>query len=155
MPASPPPRTSDDSAASSTGKRPTLRIISYNHDPPCTPPDLQYDVRRIPNPPHDIRARHTGLSKEMREHLLGHDLCRATIERAEAQIREEMDKKLKSEEEGDATVRVGCMCGSGHHRSVALAQELRERKWPEDWDVEVDHRDLTDEVTADTVDDDE
>lgn len=148
------PHESTESHTSST-KHPTLRIISYNHDPPCTPPDLQYDVRRIHNPPHEIRAAHTGLSKVTREHLLKDDLYRATVERAEAQIREEMDKKLQGEGEGDATVRVGCMCGSGHHRSVALAQELREREWPEDWDVEVDHRNLTDEVMAETVDDDE
>lgn len=151
----PSPTQGSPESPTSSNKHPTLRIISYNHDPPDTPPDLQYDVRRIPNPPHEARSVHTGLSKAMREYLLKNDFYRATVERAEAQIREEMDKKLEGEGEGPVTVRVGCMCGSGHHRSVALAEEIKEREWPEDWDVEVDHRNLTDEVMAETVDDDE
>ena len=38
------------------------------------------------------------------------------------------------------------MCGSGHHRSVAFAEELRRRDWPGEWKVEVSHRDVTSEV---------
>jgi hypothetical protein len=45
-----------------------------------------------------------------------------------------------------ATVRVGCLCGSGHHRSVAFAEKLGEVKWPVEWEVRVEHRDLTEGV---------
>ena len=40
-------------------------------------------------------------------------------------------------------LRVGCLCGSGHHRSVAFAEILAKVKWPAGWRVEVHHRDLT------------
>ncbi|KAF2034680.1 hypothetical protein EK21DRAFT_85253 [Setomelanomma holmii] len=40
------------------------------------------------------------------------------------------------------TLRVGCFCALGHHRSVAFVEELARRKWPKEWGVEVVHRDL-------------
>ena len=44
-----------------------------------------------------------------------------------------------------AIVRVGCLCGSGHHRSVAFAEKLGQVRWCEqgEWEVRVKHRDLT------------
>ena len=43
-------------------------------------------------------------------------------------------------------LRVGCLCVSGHHRSVAFAELLAKVEWPTSWRVEVQHRNLTDAV---------
>lgn len=59
-----------------------------------------------------------------------------------------------SREDEVAVLRVGCLCGSGHHRSVAFAERLGKVRWcgkdgdgdgkgQGGWDVRVRHRDLT------------
>jgi RNase adaptor protein for sRNA GlmZ degradation len=39
-------------------------------------------------------------------------------------------------------LRVGCFCELGRHRSVAFVEELARRKWPSEWEVEINHRDV-------------
>lgn len=39
-------------------------------------------------------------------------------------------------------IRVGCNCALGHHRSVAMVQELSQLPWPQEWQVHIVHRDL-------------
>lgn len=122
-----------------------LRIISHNHHVPDNPtPDLEYDVRQVPNPPREIRAVSTGLDWHVQESLLENDRYQDIISKAESDIRENMGRKLEAAEgDGEVCLCVGCMCGSGHHRSVAPAEELGRREWPEAWNVEVDNRDIT------------
>jgi hypothetical protein len=61
---------------------------------------------------------------------------------------EEKGKEKVQDDEGEdimgkgVTLRVGCNCALGHHRSVAFVCELAARPWPKDWVVEVIHRDL-------------
>lgn len=60
---------------------------------------------------------------------------------------EDEDENDEEENEEDnagegVTLRVGCNCALGHHRSVAFVSELAARPWPKDWIVEVVHRDL-------------
>lgn len=70
-----------------------------------------------------------------------------TVARAEDDIKRLMEIKdvRASREDEVAIVRVGCLCGSGHHRSVAFAEQLGKVKWSEDesWEIRVVHRDLT------------
>lgn len=61
---------------------------------------------------------------------------------------EEAMRQLRVMREGGKPplLRVGCFCGSGHHRSVAFAEALAKERWPEGWNVKVVHRDLTEQV---------
>jgi hypothetical protein len=72
------------------------------------------------------------------------------VTRAEDDIRRLMEvKDVRAGRQGQtAIVRVGCLCGSGHHRSVAFAEQLGKVKWSEDdgWEVRIVHRDLTEGV---------
>lgn len=134
-----------ESPPSSPHKDPVLRIISHNRYMPDNPvPDLEYDVRMVPNPPRKMRAEGSGLDTDVQTHLRQDDGYLGIVSKAESDIREKMGEKLEAAGgDGEVELCVGTMCGSGHHRSVALAEELGRRKWPEEWKVEVDHRDVT------------
>jgi RNase adaptor protein for sRNA GlmZ degradation len=45
-------------------------------------------------------------------------------------------------EEQSTQLIVGCFCALGKHRNVAFVEELARKQWPDDWDVEVRHRDV-------------
>jgi hypothetical protein len=40
-------------------------------------------------------------------------------------------------------VRVGAFCAMGKHRSVAFVHELTRCAWPREWEVRVEHRDVS------------
>jgi len=139
-----------DSAPSQTQKRqrPILEITSYDRfTPPSPKPDLEYDCRVTENPSRQIRKTCTGLDSTLQDELMQRESFSDTVARAEEDIKRLMEIKdvRASREEEVATVRVGCLCGSGHHRSVAFAEQLGKVKWSEDdsWEVRVVHRDLT------------
>jgi RNase adaptor protein for sRNA GlmZ degradation len=130
-------------------RHPILQITSYDRfSPPSPKPDLQYDCRATQNPSRQIRKTCTGLDSPLQDELMRRDSFHDLYERAEADIRRLMEvKDVRASREGEvAIVRVGCLCGSGHHRSVAFAEKLGEIVWPEGWEVRVEHRDLTEGV---------
>lgn len=61
-------------------------------------------------------------------------------------------EEMGGEEEGGggggeaAVLHVGCLCRSGHHRSVAFSELLVARDWPDGWELELKQRDLTAEI---------
>jgi RNase adaptor protein for sRNA GlmZ degradation len=126
--------------------KPTLLIQSYNrHTPPDPQPDLEYDCRATKNPLRKTRLSHTGLDDELQDELMDRTDFSDLVSDAEVEIRKLMevkDARAKGEDEV-AVVRVGCLCGSGHHRSPAFAEQLGKIDWPKDWDVRTEHRDLT------------
>ena len=129
--------------------QPTLKIISYNRiTPPDPKPDLEYDCRMTKNPARRAAQTHTGLDSSVQDELMSRDEFHDLIDRAEGDIRRLMEvKEARAKGEDDAAVlRVGCLCGSGHHRSVAFAEQLSKIEWPSEWEVMVSHRDLTDGV---------
>jgi RNase adaptor protein for sRNA GlmZ degradation len=132
-------------------QRPILEITSYDRfTPPSPKPDLEYDCRMTENPSRQIRKTCTGLDSILQDELMHRDSFSDVVTRAEDDIRRLMEvKDVRASREGEvAIVRVGCLCGSGHHRSVAFAEQLGKVKWCEDdeWEVKVVHRDLTDGV---------
>lgn len=142
----------DKSVSKTISDQPTLLITSYDRfTPPHPRPDLEYDCRTTANPSREIRASNTGIDEDLQSVLLDRDEFSDMLARAVEEVYQLMEerKKLVEREARDnasITVRVGCLCGSGHHRSVAFAECLKKKKWPSDWKVEVTHRDLTDEV---------
>jgi RNase adaptor protein for sRNA GlmZ degradation len=132
-------------------QRPILEITSYDRfTPPSPKPDLEYDCRMTENPSRQIRKTCTGLDSILQDELMHRDSFSDVVTRAEDDIRRLMEVKdvRASREDEVAIVRVGCLCGSGHHRSVAFAEQLGKVKWCEDdeWEIKVVHRDLTDGV---------
>jgi RNase adaptor protein for sRNA GlmZ degradation len=132
-------------------QRPILEITSYDRfTPPSPKPDLEYDCRMTENPSRQIRKTCTGLDSILQDELMHRDSFSDVVTRAEDDIRRLMEvKDVRASREGEvAIVRVGCLCGSGHHRSVAFAEQLGKVKWCEndEWEVKVVHRDLTDGV---------
>ncbi|KAK6954631.1 hypothetical protein Daesc_004598 [Daldinia eschscholtzii] len=124
-----------------------LYIISHDrHTELSPPPDLLYDLRCVPNPPKATRETHTGQSPQIRDGLMHDPKFRELLEEAKAEIHGAMQAAEEMEEEDETAVRVGCLCGSGHHRSVAFSEHLAQMEWPEDWEVELQHRDLVPEV---------
>ncbi|KAI0157921.1 hypothetical protein GGR52DRAFT_576890 [Hypoxylon sp. FL1284] len=148
------PRSSTTPRSSSK----TLRIVSHDRHAPLFPaPDLHYDLRRVRNPAPATRDTRTGHSAAVRDELLREPRFRALLRAAEEDIRRAMRRldgddgsssggSRRGNRGGGAMLRVGCLCGSGHHRSVAFAEQLAAIDWPEDWGLEVVHRDLTPDV---------
>ena len=75
-----------------TEETPILLLTSHAHAPPLQPaPDLKYDLRSTRNPPKEIRDRHKGTSKRLREHMLSQQGFVALLDRAEADIHAQME----------------------------------------------------------------
>jgi RNase adaptor protein for sRNA GlmZ degradation len=130
-------------------RRPILEITSYDRFTPLDPkPDLEYDCRATNNPSRQARLTSTGLNDSLQDELMRRDSFSDMYSRAAEDIWRLMEvKDARASRDGEvAVVRVGCLCGSGHHRSVAFAEQLGKIKWPEEWDVRVEHRDLTEGV---------
>lgn len=132
-----------------TQRRPILQISSYDRfTPPSPNPDLQYDCRVTNNPSREMRQTCTGLDDRLQDELMHRTTFNDLCSRAEDDIRRLMEvKDARASREGESAVlRVGCLCGSGHHRSVAFAEQLGKIDWPEEWEVKIEHRDLTEGV---------
>lgn len=132
--------------------QPTLQITSYNRfTPPDPKPDFEYDCRLTKNPARQARRTHTGLDSSVQDELMSRAEFHDLIDRAEGDIRKLMEvKEARAKGEDDAAVvTVGCLCGSGIHRSVAFAEQLGKIEWPGEWAVRIVHRDLTDGVRED------
>ncbi|KAF1938222.1 hypothetical protein EJ02DRAFT_458052 [Clathrospora elynae] len=133
----------------STPQRPILQITSYNRFTPPTPkPDLEYDCRITQNPSRQSRQTCTGVDASLQEELMQRNSFVDLLSQAEDEIKRMMEvKDARAKGEGETVIlRVGCLCGSGHHRSVAFAEQLGKIKWLEEWEVRVQHRDLTEGV---------
>ncbi|KAK5658943.1 hypothetical protein OQA88_1760 [Cercophora sp. LCS_1] len=142
-PPPPPPKEPDGD------KKVVLLLTSHAHSPPLLPPpNLKFDLRCVENPPKKLRDTQTGLSKQLREHLLGHTDFVSLLERAEGEIKAaiaEMDavdanSSPEAETNEERALSVSVFCARGQHRSVAFVEELAKRAWK--CDVRVAHRDL-------------
>ncbi|KAG9194434.1 hypothetical protein G6011_04469 [Alternaria panax] len=145
--------TTEENQGSETSQpqRPILEITSYDRfTPPSPKPDLEYDCRMTQNPSQQTRKTCTGLDSTLQDELMRRDAFSDIVTCAENDIRRLMAvKDVRASRVGEtAMVRVGCLCGSGHHRSVAFAEQLGKVRWSEDdaWEIRVVHRDLTEGV---------
>ncbi|KAI1391595.1 uncharacterized protein F4822DRAFT_442540 [Hypoxylon trugodes] len=140
----------EESSGPSSEVNKTLYITSHDrHTPLSPPPNLQYDLRFIPNPPLSLRETHTGHSRHIRDGLSCEPRFREILNQAQSDIRgavETAEKRRDGKEGKDISIRVGCLCGSGHHRSVAFSEQLAQMEWPKGWKLELTHRDLVPEV---------
>jgi UPF0042 nucleotide-binding protein len=102
--------------------------------------DLLFDVRFLPNPHFEPELRpRTGHDSEVAEYVLKHERSSALLTR----LRALLDFLLPLyDDEGKAYLTIGLGCTGGRHRSVAVAEALREALRGDGREVNVVHRDL-------------
>ncbi len=101
--------------------------------------DLVFDVRFLPNPFYIEELKpHTGLDAEVRDYVMKWSSTEEFLEKWLTLIDFLIPQYLN---EGKSQVIVGIGCTGGRHRSVAMAERLREHLG-EDYPVTVVHRDI-------------
>ncbi|MFP4554238.1 MAG: RNase adapter RapZ [Actinomycetota bacterium] len=119
--------------------RVSIRSFGFKHGAPRDT-DLLFDVRFLPNPHwvpelRDLRGVHQPVS----DYVLTSDGAGEFVDR--------VDELLEFliplfEHEGKSYLSIGIGCTGGHHRSVAIAEELRDRLAAHGVNASVRHRDL-------------
>lgn len=118
----------------------TVKSFGFKHGAPLDT-DLMLDVRFLPNPywiP-ELRA-YRGIDSPVSDYVLQRPAAEEFIAKFEAMF----DSMLEGyRHEGKNFVSIGIGCTGGHHRSVAVAEELGRRLNKRgDLDVNVVHRDI-------------
>ena len=102
--------------------------------------DLLFDVRHLPNPYFDRSLKDfTGDHPKIRAFLDKHDEVRETIERFSDMLRYLLPFYKR---EGKSYLTIGVGCTGGRHRSVMVANRLRDELKKEKYNVSVVHRDM-------------
>ena len=119
--------------------RVSIRSFGFKHGAPRDV-DLLFDVRFLPNPHWIPELRELrGSDDEVSEYVLGSDGAKEFIDR--------LDELLafvipRYQAEGKSYLSIGIGCTGGHHRSVAIAVELKRRVSEHDVKATVRHRDI-------------
>lgn len=118
----------------------TVQSFGFKHGSPRDT-DIMFDVRFLPNPFWVPELRpFRGVDKPVADYVLGQDAAQSFLDNFEA-LFDGMRPGFKHEGKKFITVSVGCT--GGHHRSVAIAEELGRRlRERDDLDVTVVHRDI-------------
>ena len=121
------------------GMQTTITSFGYKHGLPLDT-DLVIDCRFLPNPHWIEELRpHTGLDNDVRDYVLSQPITRGFLDQIDGLL-ELLLPAFVAEGKSYLTVSFGCT--GGHHRSVAIAEEvaavLRERGFP----LRVTHRDI-------------
>ncbi len=119
--------------------RVSIRSFGFKHGAPRDT-DLVFDVRFLPNPHwvpelRDLRGTHLPVS----DYVLNSEGAQEFADR--------IDELLgflipRFQAEGKSYLSIGIGCTGGHHRSVAMAEELRERLTEHGVNASVRHRDI-------------
>lgn len=119
--------------------RVSIRSFGFKHGAPRDT-DLVFDVRFLPNPHWvpDLRDLR-GTDPPVSDYVLGSDGGREFVDRVD-DLLEFLIPKFEGE--GKSYLSIGIGCTGGHHRSVAIAEELRNRLSAHGINASVRHRDL-------------
>ena len=123
------------------GQRLQLAVESFafKHGLPMDA-DVVMDVRFLPNPHWDPALRPlTGHDEAVREYVLGQPQAQAFLDGFEALL---VQLLPAYEQEGRSYLTVAVGCTGGHHRSVAIAEELAARLIGRGHSVRTGHRDI-------------
>ncbi len=124
-------------------KRPRTEVVitsfGYKHGLPLES-DLVFDTRLLPNPFYVDRLRNrTGKTPSVRKFVLDSPGTRAFL----GHLYRLVDFALpRFAREGKTTVAIAVGCTGGKHRSVAIAEELRDHLRGGPYSVKIYHRDL-------------
>ena len=119
--------------------RVSIRSFGFQNGTPRDT-DLLFDVRFLPNPHwvpelRDLR----GTDDTVSDYVLGADGAKEFVDRVEDLLRFLIPKFLS---EGKSYLSIGIGCTGGHHRSVAIAEELASRLADHGVNAAVRHRDV-------------
>jgi UPF0042 nucleotide-binding protein len=119
--------------------RATVLSFGFKHGIPVDA-DYVLDVRFLPNPHWVPELRPlTGLDASVNDYVLAHAEAKLFLERAAALLDVVADGFLN---EGKSYVTVAIGCTGGHHRSVAMAENLSARLVKAGVETRVVHRDI-------------
>lgn len=123
--------------------RPSMHIsvlsFGYKHGLPPEA-DLVWDVRFMPNPNYIDRLREkTGLDRAVKRYVLGTPQARRFGKKFFALVANSLPHYAR---EGKSYLTIAIGCTGGRHRSVVMAQALRDRLSGMGIDVDVTHRDM-------------
>ncbi|MGH8945997.1 MAG: RNase adapter RapZ [Acidimicrobiia bacterium] len=119
--------------------RVSLRSFGFKHGPPRDV-DIVLDVRFLPNPHWVPELRpFRGTDQSVRDYVLQADGASEFLDRAQ-DLLEFLIPRYQAE--GKSYLSIGIGCTGGHHRSVAIAEELAKRIGDSDVRVVVRHRDI-------------
>lgn len=119
----------------------TIHIMSfgYKNGMPVSA-DMVFDARFIPNPFYVKSLRDlTGNNKKVSNYVLKHDITQQFMDKIEDMIVQLIPYYMS---EGKFSLSVCFGCTGGHHRSVALANELNRRLTESGKRTTLEHRDL-------------
>lgn len=118
-----------------------INIMSFGYKrgtPMAT--DIVFDMRFIPNPYYVKSLRSlTGNNAKVSRYVLKHQVTRDFLEKAMDMIEMLIPFYMK---EGKYSLNIGIGCTGGHHRSVAVANELDRRLQEQGKRTTLEHRDL-------------
>lgn len=102
--------------------------------------DMVFDMRFIPNPYYVKSLRElTGNNKKVRDYVMKQDVTQEFLRTVEPLILSLIPSYMR---EGKYNLNLAFGCTGGHHRSVAMANEMAERLSAHGKRVTVEHRDL-------------
>ena len=102
--------------------------------------DMIFDARFIPNPYYVQSLRKlTGNNKKVSNYVLKHEIAQEFLDKAIEMIDLLVPHYMR---EGKYSLSIGVGCTGGHHRSVAIANELHRRLKKSGHRVVIEHRDL-------------
>lgn len=118
-----------------------LNIMSFGYKHGVPPEaDWLMDVRFIPNPYYVPSLKNlTGNNKKVSSYVLKQDVTREFVSRMSELLRRLIPSYIK---EGKYSLTVAFGCTGGHHRSVAIANEIHRIFAEEGMRVTIEHRDL-------------
>lgn len=119
--------------------RVSIRSFGFKHGTPRDI-DLLFDVRFLPNPHwvEELRPQR-GTDAAVSEYVLSDESAKEFVERVEEML---VFLVPRFESEGKSYLSVGIGCTGGHHRSVAIAEELGRRLNDRGVRAAVRHRDI-------------
>ena len=119
----------------------TVNIMSfgYKNGMPISA-DMVFDARFLPNPFYVEELKHkTGNDPEVRDFVMGHDIAKLFAD----EVRGMIDVLIPFyKKEGKFSLSVCFGCTGGHHRSVALANDLNDKLTEKGIRTTLEHRDL-------------
>jgi RNase adapter protein RapZ len=119
--------------------RVSIRSFGFKHGIPRDT-DLVFDVRFLPNPHWVPELRHMrGTHQPVSDYVLSSDGAKEFVDRVDEML-EFLLPMFQSE--GKSYLSIGIGCTGGHHRSVAIAEELRSRMAAHGINASVRHRDI-------------
>ena len=102
--------------------------------------DLVFDMRFIPNPYYVKSLKPlTGNNKKVSNFVLKHDITKTFLSSIIQMVDTLIPYYMK---EGKYSLSIGIGCTGGHHRSVAVANEIHRRLVEQGRRATVEHRDL-------------